>query len=81
MVGVMAFGQLERPTTETTVNWRRAYKARRSLELVLQDHAYTGHQAMHEDVRADTTQGGAWLQSRNFGWVGLDSLMDRHGCW
>ena len=26
---------------------------------------------------AVTTQGGAWLQSDNFGWVGLDSLMDR----
>ena len=27
------------------------------------------------------TQGGAWLQSDKFGWVGPNSLMDRHGCW
>ena len=26
---------------------------------------------------ADTAQGGAWLQSDTFGWVGLDSLTDR----
>ena len=44
------------------------------------DHAYIGRQAMHGDVRADTTQGGAWLQSDNFGWVGLDCLTDRRGC-
>ena len=32
---------------------------------------------MHGDVRADTMQGGAWLQSGYFGWVGLDCLTDR----
>ena len=53
---------------------------REGLLCTWQDHAYTGRQAMHGDVRADTTQGGAWLQSDNFGWVGLDCLTDRRGC-
>ena len=35
-----------------------------------------GVKAVHGDVRADTTQGGAWLQSDNFGWVELDCLTD-----
>ena len=39
---------------------------REGLLCTWQDHAYTGRQAMHRYVRADTTQGGAWLQSDNF---------------
>ena len=36
------------------------------------DHAYTGRQGNAQRcVEADTTQGGTWLQSDNFGWVGL----------
>ena len=46
-----------------------------------QDHAYTGRQGNAQKCEADTTRGEAWLQSDNFGWVGLDSLMDQHGCW
>ena len=30
------------------------------------------------DVRVVMVQGGAWLQSDMFGWVGQDSLTDRH---
>ena len=30
------------------------------------------------NVQVVMVQGGAWLQSKNFGWVGLDSLTDRH---
>ena len=39
-----------------------------------------GVKAMHNCTKADTTQGEAWLQSDNFGWVGLDCLTDRRGC-